>query len=120
MAVDVQEADAASTLHLTRRMLALRRAHPALRLGRFDALHADASVLLLRRQHEGDGVLAGFNFGDEAATVELAEPVELREAALTLTGARLQGRQLHLPPAAAWLMVLSTEERTRTTPDQRR
>jgi len=45
-AADRQEADPASLLHFTRGLLALRKAHPALRIGEFGGvLHADAAVL---------------------------------------------------------------------------
>ncbi|MEP6868237.1 MAG: alpha-glucosidase family protein [Novosphingobium sp.] len=55
-AVAVQDADPSSPLALTKQMLALRRAHPALRTGSFELLHADDAVLAFRRS-EGDDVL---------------------------------------------------------------
>ena len=39
--------DPASTLHATRRLLALRRAHPALRLGDLQALVTEGDVLVI-------------------------------------------------------------------------
>ena len=108
LAVDEQEADAASTLHLTRRVLALRRAHPALRLGRFDTLFADDAVLVMQRVLEGETVLAAFNFGNEPTVHELAAaPVPLGPP-LALGGATLTGAHLHLPPGAALVVPLQT------------
>jgi alpha-glucosidase len=104
LAVDRQEADIASTLQFTRRMLALRRAHPALRSGRFETLFADASVLVLRRVHEDDTVLAAFNLGDQAAVHRFEAAPPPRDAALALNGAALQGALLHLPPGAAFIL----------------
>lgn len=60
-AVDRQEADPASLLNLTRHFLKLRRDHPALRLGSFTVVHADDSLLVVRRTFEGQSILGIFN-----------------------------------------------------------
>ena len=65
MAVDVQDADPASMLHATRRILALRRAHPALRLGDMTVLATDP-LLVFSRKGGGEALLAVFNLGHEA------------------------------------------------------
>ncbi|MNQ92569.1 Oligo-1,6-glucosidase 1 [compost metagenome] len=65
MTVEVQEADPASMLHTTRRILALRRAHPALRLGDMVVL-ATAPLLVFSREGGGETLLAVFNLGHEA------------------------------------------------------
>jgi alpha-glucosidase len=107
LAVDRQEADPGSTLQLTRRVLALRRAHPALRVGRFDTLFADADVLVFQRVHEGSAVLAAFNLGQQPVVHRLdAEPVPAGDA-LALNGALLEGAHLHLPPGAAFVLPLA-------------
>jgi len=103
LAVDRQEADPDSTLQLTRRVLALRRQHPCLRLGRFETLHADGSLLVLRRVHGDDQLLAAFNLGTETAQHMLAEALHPEAQRLCLNGARHEGRVLHLPPGAAWI-----------------
>ncbi|MDK4805489.1 MAG: alpha-amylase family glycosyl hydrolase [Novosphingobium aromaticivorans] len=64
-AVDRQEADPASILSLTTRLLHLRRTCPPLRHGSFDVLHADEAVLAVRRMHEGKAVLAVLNMSDQ-------------------------------------------------------
>jgi alpha-glucosidase len=106
LAVDRQEADAGSTLHLTRRVLALRRAHPALRIGRFETLHADADLLVCRRVHGADAVLAAFNLGQQAATHTLADAPKPVGEILAINGATLEGARLHLPPGSALVQPL--------------
>jgi alpha-glucosidase len=115
LAVDRQEADARSTLNLTRRVLAMRRSHAALRIGGFEALHADDTVLVLKRQCDDDAVLAAFNLGNESATFELPQPPLPAGKALALNGAQLDGRHLHLPPGAAFVLPVNAAVSTRAT-----
>jgi alpha-glucosidase len=103
LAVDRQEADPDSTLQLTWRLLDLRRQHPALRLGSWQTLHADQDLLVLLRRTDDDAVLAAFNLGAGMARHELTFTPDPGRPALVLNGARLVGRTLSLPPAAAWL-----------------
>ncbi len=112
LAVDRQLADPASTLHATRRLLALRRAHPALRLGDLQALVAEGDVLVLRRQHtdagERDSLLLAFNLGATAITVPLpAAGADSAEPLFTHAGAARHGTQLHLPPGAVLFLPLA-------------
>ncbi|WP_100866815.1 alpha-amylase family glycosyl hydrolase [Novosphingobium kunmingense] len=60
-ATDRQECDPASLLNLTRDLVALRKADPALREGTFETLLADDSVLAFRRRAEGRSLLCAFN-----------------------------------------------------------
>jgi alpha-glucosidase len=115
LAVDCQEADAHSTLNLTRRVLAMRRGHAALRIGSFETLHADDTVLVLQRQCDDDAVLAAFNLGTEPATFELPQPPRPAGEALALNGAQLEGRHLHLPPGAAFVLPVNAAVSTRAT-----
>ena len=62
-AVDRQEAQVDSPLHVTRRMLALRRAEPALRLGTIEFVDAPADVLVFRRAWNGRTLTCAFNLG---------------------------------------------------------
>ena len=63
-AVDAQAGDPDSTLSLTRRLLALRRAEPALRIGDVVPLEAEGEVVAFERVHEGRRLLCLFNLGD--------------------------------------------------------
>ncbi|MCJ2187269.1 alpha-amylase family glycosyl hydrolase [Novosphingobium beihaiensis] len=66
-AVERQEADGASLLHLTRQLLRLRRGSAALRRGKCEVLVADETRLVLRRTCEGQNLLALFNIGGTEA-----------------------------------------------------
>ncbi|MEW4448967.1 alpha-amylase family glycosyl hydrolase [Qipengyuania sp. JC766] len=59
--VDLQDADPASLLAHTRAMLALRDAHPALRVGRVVECRADNAILRLTREADGERISAIFN-----------------------------------------------------------
>lgn len=76
LAVDVQEADNASVLGLTRRLLALRNDDDVLRYGDLRVLHADESVLAFERHYQGRILLCCFNLSGEAAI--WAPPYEVR------------------------------------------
>jgi alpha-glucosidase len=65
LAVDRQNADPASLLNLTRQMLALRAAHPALRHGGCQILWVDAAALVMRRQWHDNSLIALFNLSDQ-------------------------------------------------------
>ncbi len=98
-AVDRQEADPASLLNLTRRMIALRGAHPALRTGTCEVLLADSARLVLRRAAAGETILAVFNLSDADA----AWPAEAGEGGELIEG--VNGAQPgRLPPFGAVLV----------------
>ncbi|QYE37296.1 alpha-glucosidase family protein (plasmid) [Polymorphobacter sp. PAMC 29334] len=69
LAVDRQEADPGSMLAWTRRVLALRRDHPALRWGDIELLLAPASLVVFERRAEaadgGERLLCVFNLSAE-------------------------------------------------------
>lgn len=101
LAVDVQELDPDSPLRLTRHMLTLRRRHPCLRLGSFNARTTEGDVLIFERRHDADHCVAAFNLGERAVTL-LA--TDWPEADLfCVGGARLDGAHLVLPAASALL-----------------
>ncbi|MDF2385621.1 DUF3459 domain-containing protein [Nostoc ellipsosporum NOK] len=66
LAVDVQDADPASLLAWTRRVLALRGASPALRTGDIAFHDAPGELLAFERAAEGERLLCLFNLGDAA------------------------------------------------------
>jgi len=63
LAVSVQEADPASTLNWTRKVLALRNAYSALRLGPVTFLDAPDDLLVFTRGDGPEAVLCVFNLG---------------------------------------------------------
>lgn len=64
LAVDAQETSPESTLNLTRRLMAIRRAHPALRHGTLAMLDSAQSLLAFDRSAGADRVRCLFNLGD--------------------------------------------------------
>ncbi len=65
LAVDRQEADPSSMLHLTRRLVAFRKEHEALRRGPIRPIDAPASLLAFERGEGEKKLLCVFNLGDE-------------------------------------------------------
>lgn len=63
LAVDVQETAPLSMLKATRRLVRLRRAHPALRIGSMTILDTLDPLLVFQREAEGERLMAVFNLG---------------------------------------------------------
>jgi alpha-glucosidase len=93
LAVDRQEADPASTLSFTRRLLAFRREHPAFRTGDLTFIEAPEDVLAFTRDGEGERLTCLFNLGGETRRVPVAGRV--LDSGL---GGHVQGAQVVLPP----------------------
>jgi alpha-glucosidase len=68
-------ADATSIVHLYRRLLAARRASPALQLGDFALLEAPADVVAWRRSHPSGDRIVALNMGADPVDVPLAGTV---------------------------------------------
>ncbi len=71
-AVDVQESEAESPLHLTRRLIALRRDSEALRRGRARVVTAKQDLLVIERIADGEELLCAFNLG--SAPIDWSPP----------------------------------------------
>lgn len=98
-AVDQQEADAASLLHLTRELLQLRRGNPALRRGACEVLLTDENRLALHRKSESGSTLALFNMS--ARNVAWPESAGTKGRVLAAVNGAAPGI---LPPwGAIWL-----------------
>ena len=69
--VEAQLADPASLLNLYRRLLALRRAHPALVSGGYSRVEADGDLLLIERKQGEERLLIALNLGGDPAVVML-------------------------------------------------
>jgi alpha-glucosidase len=105
LAVDRQEPDPSSTLAFTRTLLALRRQHPALRLGSFDIEQADEALLVTRRRRQDDVLWLAFNLG--ATARQVTTPNGTRDTILALQSARVQGALVDLPPHSAIFLRLA-------------
>lgn len=70
--VAAQEADPRSMLHLYRRLLALRRASPALSIGSMTVLPAgDDAVLAFERRHGDQRIMVALNMGEEERRLDM-------------------------------------------------
>ncbi|MBA4748187.1 MAG: alpha-glucosidase [Sphingopyxis sp.] len=103
LAVDRQDGDPASLLNHMRRMLAMRKAWPALAHGSITVSAVTATMLAFVRSDTGQRMLCVFNFSDA--------PVAWRDDAAwtlveTVNGATLD----HLPPFGAYVAVANSEK----------
>ena len=74
LAVDRQHGDADSLLNLTRRLIALRKASPALAIGDLKLVEVGASLLAIERHAEGETMLCVFNMGATTLDWRPAQP----------------------------------------------
>lgn len=79
-AVDVQEADPESLLHLTRRLIAFRRDSDALRTGSARVVAAEGDLLVIERIGPSDQLLCAFNFGSASLAWSPPQPDRWRIA----------------------------------------
>jgi alpha-glucosidase len=111
LAVDRQLADAGSTLRATQSLLALRRAHAALRLGSFEPCVAEGDVLVARRRHVAAGthsdLLLAFNLGGTTARMPLPVDSPTTSPLFAHALATIEGRTLVLPPGGVLFVGLS-------------
>jgi len=85
LAVDRQEADPGSMLHLTRACVALRKAHPALATGALTPVCVTDTLLAFERSEGGETLLCVVNLGSEAARWTPADPKAWRTLATVNT-----------------------------------
>ncbi|MGC9400414.1 MAG: glycoside hydrolase family 13 protein [Anaerolineae bacterium] len=97
-----------------RRYIALRKAHPALRHGRYITLYARGEVYAFVRQTEEETLIIALNAGEEAAVISLALqgvtslPVTLTELWSETLLKSAEGRlPLRLPPLAGKVFLVS-------------
>ncbi len=98
LAVDVQRPDPASTLSVTRRLLARRRAEPALRHGTIHFRPPADPVLAFERMHPAGDLLCVFNLSGEAQPHGLTDITDW-QVLERINGADLSGPTL--PPYGA-------------------
>lgn len=69
LTVAAETADPASMLALHRKLIALRRAHPALSIGRYRPIAAEGDLLVYVREHGHERFLVALNLGAEPASI---------------------------------------------------
>ena len=100
LAVDRQEADPHSMLQVTRRLVALRREHPALVRGEMQMLDSVGDVLCFERVFENERLVCVFNLGHEPAPWFPPEGMQVVEAVNVDTSP-----QGELPPMAGVVLT---------------
>lgn len=113
--VAAEDRDDWSILSLYRRLLALRRAEPALAVGSYALLHREENVLAYERRHHGRRFIVALNFSGQDRTLNL--PTAAGGRVLLATGAR---RRPHTVGGAIGLdghegVVLDCQNRGTTT-----
>jgi alpha-glucosidase len=78
--------------NLYRRLLALRRQHPALATGLYRPIEAEGDVLAFLREQESERFLVALNFGDGPAAAVL--PVEYQGTVVFALRADREGERL--------------------------
>ncbi|WP_445194098.1 alpha-glucosidase [Sphingomonas sp. Tas61C01] len=78
LAVDRQERDPGSLLHLTRRLLALRKANPALATGDLTLVEVAPTLLVFERRAANQTMLCLFNMGPAPIEWQPAQPERWR------------------------------------------
>ncbi|HEV2569198.1 alpha-amylase family glycosyl hydrolase [Sphingomonas sp.] len=104
LAVERQERVPHSTLQFTRRLLALRRAHPALQYGDARLVEAPAGVLAFERQLGDQRLLCLFELSGAESTYDLQGPGALLDTGLP---AQAADGQVTLPAYGAAILALS-------------
>jgi alpha-glucosidase len=66
-------AEPQSILTLYRRLLAMRRTHPALSIGDFALLDAEGDVLAYERRHNAERLIVALNLGDRPHRMKLPD-----------------------------------------------
>ena len=98
LAAASQERDEQATLHVARRLVAMRRAHPALRLGDISIREVSAQILAFERAYEGGRIICAFNLSRSDATTTLTMP---GQTLLSLGRVTAGQGQLNLGPLSA-------------------
>jgi alpha-glucosidase len=106
LAVDRQEPDPASMLNFTRRLIAVRKASPALRTGEASLVGAPLGVLAFERREGDERVVCLFELDGRAAQVGLAR-LAGAEPLMLWQGAALREAGVHLPPFSGAILRLA-------------
>jgi alpha-glucosidase len=110
-AVDTQEADPGSVLNFYRRMIAFRRAHPALAKGTIRLLDVPEGVLGFVRETNEEAIVCIFNMVDTAALVSLPEGMTPRPLDGPIRSPEAVAGALSLGPFGAYIGSMDTPAR---------
>lgn len=85
------------------KLIAIRKSNPVLMTGKFEFLTAQDKTLVYKRFDEKTEIRVCFNLSDKPVTI--AFPVK-KKALDLLTGAKIQGSELSLPPMSSLILKL--------------
>jgi alpha-glucosidase len=102
-AVDFEEKDSDSVLHMFRRFMAWRKGHPALIRGAIDVIESPEAILAFERSLEEERLLCVFNFSNSDAVQKVPYGCKATEG--HGFAAALEEGNLRLPPFGAWFGV---------------
>jgi alpha-glucosidase len=86
--VEAQGKEPNSILNLYRRLLALRRQHPALSVGDFALMPSDQEVLQYERRHGDERLIVALNMGTQLRQIRLPDELHIRDTLISTTDLR--------------------------------
>ncbi len=108
LAADVQEADEASMIHFTRRIIAERARLPALKLGSATVAAAPAGVFAFERVHGDESLICAFDLTGDGASLTLPG---VGEIVVKIDGAeQIDDTRLRLPRFGGAVVRLNSEK----------
>jgi alpha-glucosidase len=110
LSVAAAEADASSPLHTWRRLVARRRAHPALRYGTLHGIDLPAPLIGFERSHDRERILVVFNPGERSVCVSLEDYPDARALADGMSSGAIEGGDLVLPAYGSFFAALASVE----------
>ena len=110
-AVDTQQADPGSVLNFYKRMLAFRRAHPALAKGTIRLLDMPEGVLGFVREMADEALVCAFNMRENPIVVPLPAGLVLKPLDLPFDSPEPAGGALSLGPFGAYIGAMETPAR---------
>jgi alpha-glucosidase len=102
-AVDREQQDSDSVLHMFRRFIAWRKERPALIGGAIKVMQSPESILAFERSWERERLLCVFNFSNNEAVQEISDDWQAVEGHGFEAG--VEDGRLRLPPFGAWFGV---------------
>lgn len=105
---DMQERESDSVLAHSRRIIALRKAHPSLRLGDISFMKMPDPVLAFQRVHENEKIICLFNLGREElrVTLPIASDKIMKELNVRSGLVQREGDELLMGPRSVFMAKL--------------
>ncbi len=109
MTVSAESGDDSSVLAHYKRLLAFRRAHPALVAGTIRFLDAPEDVLAFVRSSDGEDIACLFNLGETEARVSVPAPVTALDGTGFTVRPEADGSSVRLQPGEAFFGLVNSQ-----------